>query len=78
MPTKKYSSDYDASVRLRMPIRLKDEAAAVFRSHGLTPSQAVRLIYREIIRTGRLPKLEPDEVVDLKEPLLVATNDNTL
>ena len=48
-------ADAESSVRARMPTSLKQSAEEIIRDAGLTPSQAIRLYYAHIIRSGHFP-----------------------
>ncbi|OPZ38866.1 MAG: RelB antitoxin [Synergistetes bacterium ADurb.BinA166] len=43
------------SVNVRLAARDKELAESIFRRCGLTPTEAIRLFYRQTINTGGLP-----------------------
>lgn len=52
--TKNKRSGY-RSVNVRLAARDKELAESIFRKVGLTPTEAIRLFYRQTINTGGLP-----------------------
>ncbi len=52
--TKTKRSGY-RSVNVRLAARDKELAESIFRKVGLTPTEAIRLFYRQTINTGGIP-----------------------
>ena len=44
-----------ANVNVRIESTIKAEAEAIFLELGLTPSVAINLFYKQVIRTGSIP-----------------------
>jgi addiction module RelB/DinJ family antitoxin len=45
----------DTTVQFRLDSTVKDEAFAVFREMGITPSEAVRVFFKQVQKTRTLP-----------------------
>lgn len=45
----------DAQIRARAPQQLKQDAEAILAELGLTPTQAITMLYRQIVLTRGLP-----------------------
>jgi len=52
----------DTTVQFRMDASIKEDAFAVFREMGISPSEAVRVFFKQVQKTRSLPfKVTPDE-----------------
>jgi len=52
----------DTTVQFRMDASVKEEAFAVFRELGISPSEAVRVFFKQVQKTRSLPfKVTPDD-----------------
>jgi addiction module RelB/DinJ family antitoxin len=52
----------DTTVQFRMDASIKEEAFAVFREMGISPSEAVRVFFQQVQKTRTLPfKVAPDD-----------------
>lgn len=44
-----------AYIRARIEPELKSEAEAIFKELGVTATQVITMLYRQVLRTGKIP-----------------------